>query len=752
MTRLHLRSKRSLLRTFQLSVSLLSMLIMLNNSLLVVYADSDLVGPSDSLSLEDLRSINRDYPWFNTELSDCQASSDVSGAVATGPAADLLTKAGLDPKWVSVIVQDAGEANADPIAMASLLFWENRQFPSYKTDGWGGSPSVGEGPWQITLGTWPSSAGSYSGAQDPAIATKVAAKIVTSYGGIAGYPLGSIQQSFGQAGGKAVNLKTVATLAKNYNAGMGSYRDPSVSDWRTAGRTWYGGGGPGGAWDSGKANIIDDYVVGMTYIYYQIATGTKISYTNDNAYIKEALTHESTLKNFIWKPSAAAGGSTPSTGSSSGAPTIVIDPGNAQKSDINVDPSSNIAVFDSSNAPSKEMSDNWAVANAVKTQLESAGYKVILTKSNVDGTDASGKPNTNLKQRADVGTQNKADLGITIHTVAGSSSGAQSQNTIIVPQVNNWRQTADGKKLVNYTDEGLANADASLAQTFQQTRAAALNISPNDVRIGSLEAIKSGAQDNSIPGVISKGTVPTTSFFATIPWLYMEEAQDSGGQITGTTADKYAKGIVDGVKKSIPVTNSATSGCTGASASNGVVQGDIVKTALYYAWPSKGHGPGAPSVSDKGPIDATPQYQRDMPKFDPSAKDAFPYSDCGVFVRTVLAATGIDPNYPARGTATQELYVEAHPEKYQRVTPTDPNRKTLNTSDLKPGDIFIVYYTVGNALLGHTFIYTGKEAYGSNNKDGFDSAAASLNGHVPEADYVYFSQAGHNFNVWRVKG
>jgi hypothetical protein len=164
----------------------------------------------------------------------------------------------------------------------------------------------------------------------------------------------------------------------------------------------------------------------------------------------------------------------------------------------------------------------------------------------------------------------------------------------------------------------------------------------------------------------------------------------------------------------------------GVCTTNGVVAGDIVKTALGLAWPTSGHG------KDKG--DATPAYQTAMPKYNPAAGAASndPWSDCGVFVATVITATA-DKDYQKRGTTSQIAYIKQHPEKFDFFESSD---YTGSTSKLQPGDILINY--------GHTYLFTGPYKGGDGKL--YNSAAASWHGHVPEADNWY-----PGFFVARVK-
>jgi hypothetical protein len=166
------------------------------------------------------------------------------------------------------------------------------------------------------------------------------------------------------------------------------------------------------------------------------------------------------------------------------------------------------------------------------------------------------------------------------------------------------------------------------------------------------------------------------------------------------------------------------SGASGGACAttNGVVGGDIVKTALNLAWPTTGHG--------KNKSDATPAYQVAMPKYN-GATDIDPFSDCGVFVATVMIASGADPNYQKRGTGSQIAYAQSHPDKYTFI------QGVTDTSKLQPGDILVNY--------GHTFLFTG--VYKGGDGKIYNSASASLHDHVPQATNWY----DNGFFVVRLK-
>ena len=165
--------------------------------------------------------------------------------------------------------------------------------------------------------------------------------------------------------------------------------------------------------------------------------------------------------------------------------------------------------------------------------------------------------------------------------------------------------------------------------------------------------------------------------------------------------------------------------CGGGGSNGSAVTGSIVQTALNYAWETGGHGPNK--------SDAKPSYQTAEPQFNGSTGTT-EFSDCGVFTSTVMIASGVDTNYPKRGTLVQMPYL-ANSKNYVSVN-------TTNTADLHPGDIFI------NSV--HTYIYIGPQP------GGYSAVSASLGGHVPQnSGLAYFFQdgaTGEQFKIYRFVG
>ena len=143
----------------------------------------------------------------------------------------------------------------------------------------------------------------------------------------------------------------------------------------------------------------------------------------------------------------------------------MIDPGHSP-SITHTDPATGLVDSDYENEP--EMRDVFAVALLVQSQLQAAGYEVILTKTSV--TDR-----VPLGQRAAVANNAHAALALSIHDQAGANGGigfTQGNNIVYYQSVGGYRETPSGTKVV-FTDAGVAAASKSCAAIFQTQRAAA---------------------------------------------------------------------------------------------------------------------------------------------------------------------------------------------------------------------------------------------------------------------------------------
>lgn len=173
-------------------------------------------------------------------------------------------------------------------------------------------------------------------------------------------------------------------------------------------------------------------------------------------------------------------------------------------------------------------------------------------------------------------------------------------------------------------------------------------------------------------------------------------------------------------------------GGAGAAGAGGGLCGDssgdaaaIAQTALDLAWPDDSHG-----------TTPKPEYKQALNQYNNGMNPA----DCGVFVATVMRASGADPNYPPSGTSIQEAYVRNHPEKYDVVD------KVNSISDLQPGDILIVNQGSGSGGNGHTYIFVGKQP-----KSGYNEASASLDSRAGNLGTAVLSDSRGNYLRARLK-
>ncbi|MFZ2513429.1 MAG: hypothetical protein WAW63_03160 [Candidatus Saccharimonadales bacterium] len=195
---------------------------------------------------------------------------------------------------------------------------------------------------------------------------------------------------------------------------------------------------------------------------------------------------------------------------------------------------------------------------------------------------------------------------------------------------------------------------------------------------------------------------------------------DMAGTVLGTTVKEQPAHITAkeklvyspvGDKSSPTNATSANVGDGSCLSTNSVSSGTnlaVAQRALEFSWPTKQADPMVPK----------PEYVAALKEFNPGKLESSVFNggaDCGVFVGTVMHASGADPNYPGSSTTAQLEYVKNHPEKYEFLPPV------TDTSQLRVGDILIV-----TGSPGHTWIYVGPQS-GS----GFSRADASMGTRMP---------------------
>ncbi len=389
-----------------------------------------------------------------------------------------------------------------------------------------------------------------------------------------------------------------------------------------------------------------------------------------------------------------------------GGPMIVLDPGHGGETNT-IDPATNLRDYDYMNTP--EAQDVLDVANLAKTKLTEEGYQVTMTKNGVEDT-------VSLRQRATIADGAGAAMAVSIHDQAGANGGRKFSDyaEIFAQGVGKYRTSEDGTK-VEFTNQDVATKSQDYAAKMSAARAAAEGrpVPVTDANFDGREGL-------------AGGNIPLVQLFSGTPWVYNEVGGNSGDQPSLNQEDKqkYADGIVEGIKQSVPVEGGSNGECADA---NGVVQGNIAQTAVNFSWPTREEG--------KKKI-ANPAYAEAVEKFGP-----VPYAgaDCGAFIGIVMHASGADTNYPKSFTPAQEAYVRGNPELYDVVD------SVSSTEDLMPGDIMIVNQGSGAGSNGHTYIFVGAQP------DGNDIAHASMNQRMPNLDKAFLSDSRGSYMRARLK-
>jgi len=398
---------------------------------------------------------------------------------------------------------------------------------------------------------------------------------------------------------------------------------------------------------------------------------------------------------------STGGTATPEAGTTPTGPVVAIDPGHGGVVSTYTDPVTGLGDLEYVNEP--EATSVQDVSNILKTLLETAGYKVVMLKTNTN--DSVSK-----RQRVDAAKNANAAIAVSIHTDSGTGTFENWGETW--PQVvGHFRQSQSNPELkVSFNNQETAKKSATYANIINEERDKAERGGKGITKV-STDQSTSFPQSRGLP---SWGNLALVQLWSdTVPWVYNEAGAPSGpGGLTAEQKLKYATGVANGIKRALPVTPSSSSadGCPSTTGATGGSTDGVANTILKYAWPE---------FRKKGSSGATDRKQ----EYATAISDAKLKSqyiggcegvDCGAFVSRVIIDSGFDPryNYDGKGGATPSQ------EKW-----TKENWQLLNvnsTADLQPGDVAFTP--------GHTYMYAGKIA-------GFNSeiASASLCGRAPMA-------------------
>lgn len=414
-------------------------------------------------------------------------------------------------------------------------------------------------------------------------------------------------------------------------------------------------------------------------------------------------------------PMAGSGSSaatpTPTTGSATagtGQTVVALDPGHgATVAEYNFN-----GLVDRETDNGEETRDVLDVANQVKTQLEAAGYRVVLLR---DSNEAA----VSKKSRVEKAVAEKANIGVSIHTDMGLNEV--------------WSQKVDAYREYNGTRVTFSNGDTAkksqaYADAFKTTREAAEGRTVNRDPDNSSQAASFGAGRDDVK---TKGNIPLMMLWSeSVPWVYNEMARGEPRSLSADLKQKYVTGIVEGVKKAIPANaGTDTSAANCASGSGTGATGGFADTVKRYVLPQY---MGDPYI---GRDKAMPDYAAGADKATSEGRyvgaggthcvggagyscGAPTYADCGGFVTTIIVDSGHDPTYNTAATGgggptgTQRIWLE------KNWTPVFSSKAEIDEAKLLPGDVLIEQ--------GHTFLYIGPGT-------GVDGtiASASYNGRVP---------------------
>lgn len=74
----------------------------------------------------------------------------------------------------------------------------------------------------------------------------------------------------------------------------------------------------------------------------------------------------------------------------------------------------------------KEEDITWQIADKLRTKLEAAGYRVIMTRPGIDSSVANASTTESLQARVDMAHKNLADLFISVHCNTGGGKGTET--------------------------------------------------------------------------------------------------------------------------------------------------------------------------------------------------------------------------------------------------------------------------------------------------------------------------------------
>src|SRR3990167_5563688 len=387
---------------------------------------------------------------------------------------------------------------------------------------------------------------------------------------------------------------------------------------------------------------------------------------------------------------------------------VVIDPGHGPNS-VDTDSVTGLRQSESNNTP--EVTEVWDVSQIVKSDLEKAGYTVTLTKQNIDDR-------VTFRERANIANNAGAAIAVSIHNDHGQP---YSFKEVYPQEVGAYRTATSTGEKISFNDSAVAQKSREYSNIFKQER---------EKTEGGSVTVMLNSFDRGAG--IAPGNIPMVQLFAKVPWVYSEVGAE--GNMTSKQKSDYANGIANAIKKAVPTGGSSSASTT--SPQNCTSNSLIIDVALKLAWPEPGHG-----------LTPKPEYVAALKEHNPEGNTAVTAygADCGVFVATVMKMSGLDKDYPASYTPTQETHLRESG-KYEIIESKPGDKIDI----LRPGDILIVNGSNGGGGGdGHTLIYLGPQA------GGYNEASASLPSRMPNLntlDSLTDPKDRGNYVIARFKG
>jgi len=206
-------------------------------------------------------------------------------------------------------------------------------------------------------------------------------------------------------------------------------------------------------------------------------------------------------------------------------PLIVLDPGHSGTSLTTIDPATQIRDEEYLNTP--ETQNMFEVAVLLKSKLEAAGYRVLMTKQAWNDTVCK-------RDRVNFANNNHAALGVSIHT-SGHTFGNYGQ--IYVQRMDSYRENIHGKR-VYFALPDVAALSAQYGQIFLTERR-------------KIEGSRVVITVNSGWGArgLAPGNLPIVQLFSEVPWILNE----AGVPRNANDKDRYAQSLFNSIVKCVPI-------------------------------------------------------------------------------------------------------------------------------------------------------------------------------------------------------